>query len=84
MSAVRTERFGSFLKADLDPSVAANLVFKVKLQNSGTKKASHQSRPTPLSLFASISGVKNMMSSRAGGVRRRVFFYLHCGEAFLN
>ena len=63
MSAVRTERFGSFLKLDLEPSVAASLKkkgrqTKVELRHMNIR---HHRRPKPLSRFPSNSAVKNMV-----------------------
>ena len=66
ISAVITDRLGSFLNADFDPSVAASLdanrSFKKRVEK---KDVAYQSRPNPLSRFARSSGVKNM--ARVGG-----------------
>lgn len=64
MSAVITERLGSFLNADLDPNVAASLRIYLSAApgpKSGNKD--YHRRPKPLSLFDSRSGEKNMAVS---------------------
>jgi hypothetical protein len=68
MSAVRTERRGSFLKDDLAPSVAANLV-----QRSGKNGVcsgwwgANQRRPKPLSRRERSSLEKNMTGKSNDG-----------------
>lgn len=63
ISAVITDRFGSFLKADFEPSVAANLwnalsTFSVMHE---LVCITYHSKPKPLSRRESNSGVKNMV-----------------------
>lgn len=63
MSAVMTDRLGNFLNADLEPRVAASLEEAQRNWRGRTGKENvrtYHSRPNPLSLFASSSGVKNM------------------------
>jgi hypothetical protein len=71
ISAVNTERFGSFLNVDLEPRVAASLFCEkenivklglVQAKNNKQTREPHHRRPKPLSLLASNSGVKNMVN----------------------
>ena len=56
ISAVKTERLGSFL--NLDPKVAANLNYKYV--NKRGQLSAHHKRPNPLSRLASSSALKNI------------------------
>jgi hypothetical protein len=72
MSAVITERLGSFLKADLDPSVAASLRIYSSVQHDAAtagKVVEYHNRPKPLSLFNSRSGEKNMVVCNRGQMK---------------
>lgn len=64
MSVVITERLGSFLNADLDPSVAASLgIWRsafLEPRSSSEGVNYYHRRPKPLSLFDSSSGEKNI------------------------
>lgn len=60
ISAVRTERFGSFLKEDRDPSVAANLSNEIRRGMVFIGEIKYQRRPKPLSRLERSSGVKNI------------------------
>ena len=59
ISAVKTDRLGSFLNDDLEPNVAASLPEKIQMA-LGEKEATHHRRPKPLSLRDNSSGVKNI------------------------
>ena len=81
MSAARTELLGSFLKEDLDPSVAANLCKILSTAVASRKWVTHHNSPKPLSLFVNSSGEKNMrdracaradVKDRRGGYDQRV------------
>jgi hypothetical protein len=69
ISAVRTERFGSFLNVDLEPNVAASLLHHkegLKRFRDGCGEgegAYYQRSPKPLSLRASSSDEKNIIST---------------------
>jgi hypothetical protein len=63
MSAVRTERLGSFLNVDFEPRVAASLgqkTLSLRIPMDGIVMGNYQSRPKPLSLLVNSSGVKNI------------------------
>lgn len=65
ISAVSTDRLGSFLNVDFEPRVAASLCTVVRRDSSwcqSRKESPYHSRPKPLSLFANNSGVKNMLN----------------------
>lgn len=71
MSAVSTERRGSFLKDDFAPSVAANLRHAHgEITRDRYTSRTHQRRPNPLSRRVNNSGVKNMRETLSKAVRR--------------
>lgn len=59
MSAVSTDRLGSFLKVDFDPSVAASLKNRQQAPYANGQRT-HHSSPKPLSRRARSSWVKNI------------------------
>lgn len=94
MSAVITDRFGNFLKTDFDPNVAANLLTRVWIKVLGLclilEPHTYQSKPKPLSLRASNSGVKNIadgtgwMCPRNQGVEGEGKFFFTSGHGSIN